>query len=45
MPPSQFAAFCCAELMNNDINFLVDIAAGDGRDTIFLPIRVLKFLL
>ena len=35
MPPSQFAAFCCAELMNKDINFLVDIAAGDGRDTIF----------
>ena len=35
MPPSQFAAFCCAELMNKNINFLVDIAAGDGRDTVF----------
>lgn len=35
MPPSQFAAFCCGELINKDINFLVDIAAGDGRDTIF----------
>jgi hypothetical protein len=35
MPPSQFAAFCCAELKNKKIGNLVEIAAGDGRDTLF----------
>ena len=35
MPPSQFAAFCRVELLELDINQLIDIAAGDGRDSIF----------
>lgn len=39
MPPSQFAAFCCAELQNKNINQVVEIAAGDGRDTIFFGER------
>ena len=34
MPPSQFAAFCAAEL-GNRIKIIVDIAFGDGRDTLF----------
>jgi tellurite methyltransferase len=35
MPPSQFAAFCRAELMQLNIYQLTEIASGDGRDSIF----------
>jgi tellurite methyltransferase len=35
MPPSQFAAFCRIELMQLNINQLIEIASGDGRDSIF----------
>ena len=35
MPPSQFAAFCCSELLNKGVKTIVDIASGDGRDSIF----------
>ena len=35
MPPSQFAAFCCSELRNKGVKTIVDIASGDGRDSIF----------
>ena len=29
-PPSQFAAFCLGELSAANIDFIVDIASGDG---------------
>ena len=35
MPPSQFAAFCRTELKNLNINELIELASGDGRDSIF----------
>jgi 2-polyprenyl-3-methyl-5-hydroxy-6-metoxy-1,4-benzoquinol methylase len=35
MPPSQFAAFCCSELRNRRVKTIVDIASGDGRDSMF----------
>lgn len=35
MPPSQFAAFCRLELVHLNINQLIEIAAGEGRDSIF----------
>lgn len=35
MPPSQFASFCIAELMNLKINQIVEFAFGDGRDSVF----------
>lgn len=35
IPPSQFATFCCTELIERNIFNLVDIAAGNGRDTSF----------
>ena len=34
-PPSQFAAFCLGELSIANIDFIVDIAFGDGRDASF----------
>ena len=39
MPPSQFAAFCRVELLELNINQLIDIAAGDGRDSIFFALQ------
>ena len=35
MPPSQFAAFCVTELKNLNINQLIELGSGDGRDSIF----------
>ncbi|MBV13302.1 MAG: hypothetical protein CMC52_04335 [Flavobacteriaceae bacterium] len=35
IPPSQFAAFCSLELMHSNIDQIVEIAAGEGRDSIF----------
>ena len=35
IPPSQFAAFCSLELIHSDINQIIEIAAGEGRDSIF----------
>jgi len=35
MPPSQFAAFCKSEFLHLGLEFVVEIAAGDGRDSIF----------
>ena len=35
IPPSQFAAFCSLELIHSDIHQIVEIAAGEGRDSIF----------
>ena len=42
MPPSQFAAFCCSEILNKNIKHVVDIASGDGRDSIFFAQQGLK---
>lgn len=33
--PSQFAAFCALEAKENGISKLIDIASGDGRDSVF----------
>lgn len=35
MPPSQFAAFCCVELRHEKVSHIVEMASGDGRDTLF----------
>jgi hypothetical protein len=35
MPPSQFAAFCRIEFINYNINQIIEIASGDGRDSFF----------
>ena len=35
MPPSQFAAFCCIELLHQNVAQLIEIASGEGRDSIF----------
>jgi len=35
VPPSQFAAFCASELSSSNIKHIIDIAAGNGRDSIF----------
>jgi len=35
MPPSQFAAFTVAELVDEKVDVIFDIAAGDFRDSIF----------
>ena len=35
IPPSQFAAFCSLELIHSDINQIIEIAAGEGRDSVF----------
>jgi len=42
MPPSQFAVFCCSEIFNKNIKHVVDIASGDGRDSIFFAQQGLK---
>lgn len=34
-PPSQFAAFFLTELVGLNINTIIDIASGDGRDSLF----------
>ena len=35
MPPSQFAAFTAAELIDEKVDVIFDIAAGDFRDSTF----------
>jgi SAM-dependent methyltransferase len=33
--PSQFAAFCVSEIFENGVDQVIDLACGNGRDTLF----------
>ena len=44
MPPSQFAAFCRTEVIQLKINQIIEIASGDGRDSIFFADQGLNIL-
>ena len=44
MPPSQFAAFCRTEVIQLKINQIIEIASGDGRDSIFFADQGLHIL-
>ena len=40
--PSQFACFCINEIKNQGINEIVDLAGGDGRDSLFFSMYNFK---
>ena len=44
MPPSQFAAFCRNEVIQLNINQIIEIASGDGRDSLFFADQGLHIL-